>query len=103
MVRIKAQRGTDEANFAESRFPVPADGIIDVSPEAAAPLLNEGGFISLEPAPALPDGLVQVRGAPGSGCTVGGVSYNAGDDGLVSVPAYAVADLAAHGFKPVGE
>lgn len=103
MAKIKASPGTDEANFGTDRFPVPADGIIDVSNEAAEALVHDGGFTRVVDAVPVPDGLVRVQGVPGSGCSIGGASYEADDEGFVDVPAYAVADLAAHGFVPVAD
>jgi hypothetical protein len=99
--RIKAQAGTDEANFGETRFPVPADGIIEVPDEAAAALLATGGFSEIDEPIELPDGLVRLKGQPNSGCTVQGVSYTADETGIIAVPAFAVEALASHGFWPV--
>jgi hypothetical protein len=101
MPRIKAQKGTDEANYGDVSYLVPADGVIDVPAEAAVALEATGGFVEVtDPAP-VEDGLVRVKGHPDSACTINGVTYTAGSDGITSVPDFAVAALAAHGFTPL--
>ena len=108
MTKIKAQAGTDEANYGTESFPVPADGIIDVPPEAAADLIHEGGFVPVVDDDPAADaaaaeaiaGLVPMHGQPGSSCSVDGLSFNANDKGVVMVPASAVLALTSHGFTP---
>jgi hypothetical protein len=53
--------------------------------------------------PAMPVGMVRMRHKEGIGCSFAGRSYDVDPDGTVSVPAAALAELAAHGFIAVEE
>ena len=52
---------------------------------------------------AAPEGAVKLRHPEGRSCSYGGRVYTADRNGVVTVPAPAAAELAAHGFVPVTE
>lgn len=52
---------------------------------------------------AAPEGAVKLRHPEGRSCSYGGRVYMADRNGVVTVPAPAAAELAAHGFVPVTE
>jgi hypothetical protein len=105
-IRLRAPRGTDEANSSMSSVPykVGLDGTVEVDEEAVAPLLARGGFtladVRQEP---VPDGLVRMahQSDPHASCSFDGVAYAPGPDGFLLVPAGAVEALSAHGFVSV--
>jgi hypothetical protein len=105
-IRLRAPRGTDEANSSMSSVPykVGLDGTVEVDEEAVAPLLARGGFtladVRQEP---VPDGLVRMahHSDPHASCSFDGVAYAPGPDGFLLVPAGAVEALTAHGFVSV--
>lgn len=103
-VTLRITQGTDEANDGTQRFRVDPDGMLTVPADVADRLLQGGGFIEVVgDAPAAPQGMVRVRNPSSSGCSWGGFSYEADEDGVVTVPVVAEPDLAAHGFARVAE
>lgn len=105
-IRLRAPRGTDEANSSSSTIPykVGLDGTVEVDAEAVGPLLARGGFtladVETEP---LPVGMARMahQWDPNASCSFNGVSYSPGPDGFLMVPAVAVDALMAHGFVAV--
>lgn len=101
--RLKAQAGTDEANFGGSRFPVNTDGVVEVPDDAAAALVAVGGFVDItDAAPNLGEAntspVCRMMAPDNSGpVTWGGVVYEV-VEGVVAVPPAASGDLEAHGF-----
>jgi hypothetical protein len=79
--------------------------LVDVPEEVAAYLLKTGGFAvaKSERPPAAPAGMVRMRHPEGVGCSFAGQVYEPDEDGVVLVPAEAVAALAAHGFAAIKE
>jgi hypothetical protein len=110
-IALRAAFGQDEASHGTARYRVGADRLLLVPPEAAAFLIEKGGFgpakdregrdIASTPHVPNTEPLVPVRHATARICSHGGCQYRAGCDGEFLVPADAVADLAAHGFAPV--
>lgn len=103
MVRLYATQGSDEANWGTFAYRVDNDGSVDVPEEAVADLIKTGGYVLDAPKSFSSAGLARVRRADGGGLSYGGVSYEPDEDGVITVPAEAVDELQAHGFKPVGE
>jgi hypothetical protein len=104
LVKLKVQRGTDEVNFAGERYPVnPLDWSVTVPAAAAGPLIDRGGAYLAEPdTPAVPDIVVRMRHTdPGASVSIGGRTYQASEDGTVTVPFAMAAALTAHGFRRV--
>lgn len=105
--RLRAPVGTDEANYsgAERPYKVAPDGTVEVDEGAVAGLVGAGGFSLIEEEPAVELGKVKLVNAddPTAGVSFGGVSYQPDEDGIVTVPAEAAADLVSHGFVPVAE
>jgi hypothetical protein len=100
--KLRAPKGTDEANVDGVLYRVDNDGTIDV-PDAAAPsLLHTGGFVAIDEMPApVPIGHVILRAPQGSAaCAWNGLTYAVDADGRVAVPAPAAAILYSHGFVP---
>ncbi len=103
LVRLRAQFGSDEANFGTERYRVDNDGTVLVSVDAAPSLLHNGGFtMADDPRPAVPAGMVMLVHPLNIGCSYGGLSYEPDGEGCVLVPAGATEQLAAHGFEPPG-
>jgi hypothetical protein len=110
-VRLKAPVGTDEANhsvsFGKPYKVDPNTGIVEVDPEAVAPLLDKGGFTLADPpAPvAIADGMEELvnQDDPGASVSFDGKSYAPDADGVLQVPVKAVHALRAHGFRPKAE
>lgn len=101
-IRLIAPAGTDECNWAGNRYRVANDGSVEVDAGAVGPLLATGGFSLADPAQPVPaTWLVPVRHLtdPNATCTVNGVTYAPDGDGVVQVPAFAVAGVACHGFR----
>jgi hypothetical protein len=104
-IRLRAPRGTDEANSSLSPVPykVGLDGFVEVDQEAVEGLLARGGFtladVDLAPPPV---GMVRMAHSdPHASCSFNGVSYSPGADGFLMVPAVAASALEAHGFVAV--
>jgi hypothetical protein len=110
LVALKAVFGQDEANHGIKRYRVGSDGIVRVPPEAAFHLLGRGGFAVASPPAAVAERWNPGRGLPGSlvrlqhdaaaGCSYRGREYRGDKNGVVIVPAEAVAELTGHGFVP---
>jgi hypothetical protein len=78
--------------------------LVDVPDTIAAYLLKTGGFsMAKKDQPAAPAGMVRLRHPEGVGCSFAGQAYEPNADGVVLVPAEAVAALVAHGFVAVEE
>ncbi len=83
--------------------------LIDVPGEVAPYLIHNGGFYmadEIKSPASVPAGMARVRMKDGSGggCGFAGVAYEADDDGVVLVPAAAVAELCeSHGFEAVSD
>jgi hypothetical protein len=104
LVKLRVQPGTDEVNFGGDRYAVnPYDQTVTVPYEAARPLLDRGGARLAEPdTPAVPDIEVRMRHPDaGASVSIGGRTYQAGEDGTVTVPFAMAAALTAHGFRRV--
>jgi hypothetical protein len=102
-VRLHAPPGTDEANFGTTKYRVNNDGTIDVPEAAAEALLDRGGFAPDDEPDAPSAGMVPVQHATDPKATVswGAVTYAPDENGILQVPAEAVADLGPHGFSGV--
>lgn len=99
--KLRASRGTDEANVDGLLYRVGNDGTIEVPEEAAAGLIHTGGFAAVEEPVALPMGHVALIAPEGcEACSWRGETYVPDSDRRVAVPAPACVDLLAHGFKP---
>jgi hypothetical protein len=93
--KLRAPKGTDEANADGKSFRVDNNGIVEVPDEAAAPLIERGGFTEVVEPPAVPVGHALVMHSdPGAACE--GEKFG---DGYL-VPVDRVAELASHGFMP---
>lgn len=77
--------------------------LVDVPAAMAQRLVHNGGFQLMEQQPVMVPGMVRLRHPEGSGCSFGGVSYAADQDGSVLVPAGAAAHLAHHGFRGIDD
>ena len=76
--------------------------LVEVPEAVAAHLLHVGGFaVAKKSMPATPAGLVAMRHPEGAGCSFAGRAYEPDADGVVKVPAAAVAELLAHGFVAI--
>lgn len=101
--RLKAQPGTDEANYGGSRFRVDNDGFVEVPDEAAPSLIDRGGFVDAADAPvnmgeAATSPVCRMLAPENAGpVSWAGQVYEIAE-GLVLVPPAASVDLAAHGF-----
>ena len=77
--------------------------LVEVSREAAVHFLHNAGFALYErPGERAVSSatMVQLRHPDGCGCGWDGVAYEADENGIVTVPAEAAADLESHGFGP---
>jgi len=102
---LRVTQGTDEANDGTNRYRVAPDGTVVVPADVADRLMAGGGFLEVvsdEP-PTTPKGWAKLRHPDGTGCSWGGVEYEADGEGVVTVPLTAIADLAAHGFAETGD
>ena len=98
--RLKAPKGTDQVNFGDFSYNVDTDGIVDVPDEAVIGLTTVGGCYEVTDPVVIPDGHVRVVSSEGvSSISWGGTIYDALADGSFAVPAGAVSDLIAHGFR----
>lgn len=95
--RLKAPKGTDEANADGKSYRVDNDGTVTVPDEAAAPLLERGGFTEVVEATAPPDGYLLVMHDTDPNASCEGEKF--GDGYLVL--AHRAGELASHGFKAV--
>jgi len=98
LVTLQAPAGTDEANFGEERFTVSSEGTIEVPAAAVDPLVEKGGFVEVDAAPAPASGVVKMCHPEKIGCSFRGTEYKPDADGNVEVPQRAVVELEAHGF-----
>lgn len=96
-VKLKAPKGTDEANAGGESFRVDNDGTIEVPEDAVGPLLEHGGFTEVKEAAVIPHGHALVMHDDPKAATSAGEKFG---DGFL-VPAHKVADLASHGFRAV--
>jgi hypothetical protein len=97
--KLTAAKGTDEANFEGTSYPVGDDGTVSVPQEAVDSLVSLGGFTAEDHRDPTPVGNVRMTHALASGCSWGGAEFHPDEDGVFVVPAGASADLAAHGFE----
>lgn len=94
--KLKAPRGTDEANADGKIFRVDNDGTVDVPNDAVGPLLERGGFVEVVEPAAVPDGHgLVMHDDPGASCD----GEKVGD--AFVVPIGKVAELASHGFRAI--
>jgi len=99
ILTLKANQGQDEANFGGERYPVNlTTHTVDVPEDAAAGLLKVGGFELETSRPPVTPGFIRLIDKAGDGCSWGGQTYEPDEDGYVTVPVVAAADLAAHGY-----
>lgn len=103
-VRLRAPQGTDEASLSGyAPFKINSETrIVEVPVEAVEPLVQKGGFVQVDVPKAEPaSDLVPVMHSsdPTGSCNYGSPDAN----GIIMVPAHAVADLIPHGFVPVTE
>lgn len=83
------------------RYPVDDEGLVQVPPEAAAPLIARGGFaLSEVKNVAISLGKLRLHHGESAGCSYGGRRYPGDENGDVLVPAEAAYELSAHGFLP---
>jgi hypothetical protein len=77
--------------------------LVEVPEAVAAHLLHVGGFAVAKKdlPPAVPVGMVRMRHPEGAGCSFAGRAYEPDVDGIVKVPAAAIAELLAHGFVAI--
>ena len=98
MVRkLKAPKGTDEANANGKSYRVENDGTVEVPDDAVQPLLDVGGFVEVDETQVeVPTGMVLVKSAdPTASC--GGEKV--GDKFMVDV--LTANELVSHGFSIV--
>ena len=98
MVRkLKAPKGTDEANANGKSYRVENDGTVEVPDDAVQPLLAIGGFVEVDDTPVeVPTGMVLVKSSdPTASC--GGEKM--GDKFMVDIPT--ANELVSHGFSIV--
>jgi hypothetical protein len=100
LVALIAPPGTDEANHGTRRWRVDNNGRVKVPREAAAHLLNTGGFSLPKQDAVLPHGFVRVRHHADPAASCGGTPL---DDGAFMVPLADVAQYTAHGFFPLDD
>jgi hypothetical protein len=94
--------GQDEASHGTVRYPVDADSLTRVPPEAVAFLIGKGGFaVPKKPESSVSAGMVRLHHEDAAGCCYDGRRYLGDANGEVRVPAEAVLELQAHGFVPV--
>jgi hypothetical protein len=104
--RLRAPKGTDEANYGQTAFKVQDDGTVDVPDEAVASLVGVGGFseVPTEPAPVdmnPSDGATLKAPEGATSCSWGGQTFDVAEDGTVDVPHESVGDLIGHGFQVI--
>jgi hypothetical protein len=104
--RLRAPKGTDEANYGQTAFKVQDDGTVDVPDEAVASLVGVGGFSEVtEPAPAVDsdpaDGATLKAPEGATSCSWGGQTFDVDENGTVKVPHESVGDLIGHGFEVI--
>jgi hypothetical protein len=94
--KLKAPKGTDEANANGQSFRVDNDGTVEVPDEVAGPLVERGGFVEVVEV-VVPAGylLVMHDNDPSASCE--GEKFGEG----YLVPAHKAGELASHGFKAV--
>jgi hypothetical protein len=91
----KAKGESDERTTAIAAVTAAIDAI-DKAEAAAAEALAEAN----KPVePVVHDGHTEMRNADGTGCSWRGVSYEPDENGVVTVPVAAAADLIDHGFN----
>lgn len=95
--KLRAPKGTDEANIGGTSFRVDNDGTIDVPEGEVGPLLERGGFVEVLPPVEIPHGHALVRHDDPTASTDVGERHG---DGFL-VPVHLVNVLASHGFKAV--
>ena len=95
--KLKAPKGTDEANADGKSFRVDNDGTVTVPDEAAAPLIERAGFVEVLPDIEVPHGHAMVKHTdPDASC-----GFEKRGDVFI-VPVSAVAELvASHGFLAI--
>jgi hypothetical protein len=95
--KLQMPKGTDEVNYGTTSYPVERDGTVEVSDEAAGPLLHEGGAIEIvEVVDVVEEGMARIYGDPG--CAIS--QYVIGEDGYVDVPSHlALIAVESHGFR----
>jgi hypothetical protein len=102
LVALRAVFGQDEANHGTARYRVDNDGLVRVPREAVAFLTGTGGFVVTKTAVfSVPVGMLKLHHDEAAGCSYAGCGYSGDENGDVLVPAAAVRELVAHGFKPV--
>jgi hypothetical protein len=102
-LRLQMPKGTDEVNYGGDLIRVPPDGIVEVSPEAAEPLLHEGGAVEImDPVPPsdTPEGMVKIRHItdPNASISIEGIVYTLDEKGEGHIPTHAAAIAESHGF-----
>jgi hypothetical protein len=81
-----------------------SDWLVDVPPEVADHLLHKGGFALTQVHIFQSAGSVRMIARSGaSSCSWGGQTFEPDEDGAVTVPVEAMADLGHHGFVPYNE
>jgi hypothetical protein len=104
--RLRAPKGTDEANFGQTAFKVGDDGTVEVPDEAVGSLTSVGGFSEIqEPAPVVdhdPSDGAKLKAPEGAtSCSWGGQTFDVDENGTVKVPQEAVGDMIGHGFEVI--
>ncbi len=99
--KLRAPRGTDEANVDGVLYRVDNDGTIEVPDAAVGTLTHTGGFVVIEEIPPPPMGHVTLIAPDGcTGCSWGGETFVPDGDMRIAVPAPACTELLSHGFVP---
>lgn len=94
--KLRAPKGTDEANIDGVSYRVENDGTVEVPDGEEGPLLATGGFVEVTPPVVLPEGFALVMHKdPNASCD--GEKFGGGH----LVQAVNVAALASHGFYAV--
>lgn len=101
-ISLRAWFGQDEASHGTIRYPVDNQGLVQVPPEAAGPLIARGGFaLSKAKDAAFSSGSLRLHHDESRGCSYAGRQYPCDENGDVLVPAEAAFELLAHGFVAV--
>lgn len=96
--KLKAPKGTDEANIGGTSFRVDNDGTIEVPEGEEGPLLERGGFTEIKDPVEVPHGHALITHDDPDASTDAGEKFGNG----TLVPAHVVAELVnSHGFKVV--
>ena len=97
--KLRAPKGTDEANFGTHLYRVDNDGTVDVPDDAVPYLTSVGAFETIDEPSEIPHGSVRMLSTKGPmSVSVAGQSFNTGDDLIVVVPLAFASEMLAHGL-----